>query len=48
MGNIENAGAIWIDAPSIVDGHLVSSRRPADLPMYMIDFINTLETSKSV
>ncbi|PHS36110.1 MAG: protease [Alkaliphilus sp.] len=46
--DMENAGAIWIDTPSIVDGHLVSSRRPADLPMYMIDFINTLETSKYV
>ena len=40
--DMENAGAIWVDYPSIVDGHLVSSRRPPDLPLYMKDFINVL------
>ncbi|WP_078548807.1 type 1 glutamine amidotransferase domain-containing protein [Litchfieldia alkalitelluris] len=35
-----NAGATWLDEPVVVDGHLVSSRRPPDLPDYMREFIN--------
>jgi protease I len=27
-----NAGAIWLDAPVVVDRHFVSSRKPDDLP----------------
>lgn len=30
-----NAGAIWEDAAVVVDRHFVSSRRPADLPVFM-------------
>ena len=41
--DMENAGALWSDVPSIVDGHIVSSRRPPDLPQYMRDFIGVLE-----
>ena len=33
--DMENAGAIWHDTPSIVDGHIISARRPPDLPQYM-------------
>ncbi|WP_432667084.1 type 1 glutamine amidotransferase domain-containing protein [Wukongibacter baidiensis] len=40
--DMENAGAIWIDVPSVVDGHIVSSRRPPDLPDYMRDFIEVI------
>ncbi len=29
-----NAGAIWEDAPVVVDRHFVSSRKPADLPEF--------------
>ncbi|MFQ3621544.1 MAG: type 1 glutamine amidotransferase domain-containing protein, partial [Spirochaetales bacterium] len=29
-----NAGAIWVDEPVVVDGNIISSRRPADLPFY--------------
>ncbi len=32
--DMTNAGAIWLDEPVVVDGHLVSSRRPPDLPEY--------------
>ncbi len=42
--DMENAGATWIDTPSIVDGHIVSSRRPPDLPEYMKDYIKTLQS----
>ncbi len=34
-----NAGAEWIDESSVVDGNLVSGRRPYDLPYMMPDFI---------
>jgi protease I len=30
-----NAGAIWEDAEVVVDGNLISSRRPDDLPAFM-------------
>jgi protease I len=30
--DLVNAGAIWEDAPVVVDRHFVSSRKPADLP----------------
>ena len=38
-----NAGAEWIDEPVVVDGHLVSSRRPPDLPDYLREFIKVME-----
>lgn len=41
--DMENAGANWLDEPVVVDGHLVSSRRPPDLPDYMREFIKVIE-----
>ncbi|WP_100333835.1 type 1 glutamine amidotransferase domain-containing protein [Bacillus alkalisoli] len=38
-----NAGATWVDEPVVVDGHIISSRRPPDLPDYMREFIKMLE-----
>lgn len=32
--DLENAGAIWVDAPLVVDGNLISSRTPVDLPEF--------------
>ncbi|MBP1904462.1 protease I [Paenibacillus turicensis] len=32
--DMENAGAIWKDEPVVVDGHIISARRPPDLPPY--------------
>lgn len=40
---MENAGATWLDEAVVVDGHLVSSQRPPDLPDYMREFIKVLE-----
>ena len=37
-----NAGAAWVDEPLVVDGNLVSSRTPADLPVFakgMVDWL---------
>ena len=42
--DLENAGAIWVDQPAVVDGNLVSSRTPPDLPAFakaMVDFLAT-------
>jgi protease I len=41
--DMENAGALWYDEPVVTDGHLVSSRRPPDLPDYLREFIRVLE-----
>ncbi|WP_044022615.1 type 1 glutamine amidotransferase domain-containing protein [Bacillus sp. SG-1] len=41
--DMENAGATWVDEPSLIDGNIVSSRRPPDLPDYLRDFISVME-----
>ncbi|MFW5797313.1 MAG: type 1 glutamine amidotransferase domain-containing protein [Spirochaetota bacterium] len=40
--DLENAGATWVDEPVVVDGNLISSRRPPDLPAYMRAFLEAL------
>lgn len=40
--DMENAGATWIDEPVVVDGHIVSARRPPDLPPYAKAFVDAL------
>jgi protease I len=42
--DMENAGGIWLDEAVVVDGNLVSSRRPPDLPQYMKAFLEVLLT----
>lgn len=37
-----NAGSIWHDEAVVVDGHIVSSRRPPDLPPYVKAFADVL------
>ena len=32
--DLVNAGARWIDEPAVVDGGIVSSRAPGDLPAF--------------
>lgn len=32
--DVTNAGAEWVDAPVVVDGNLVTSRNPDDLPNF--------------
>jgi protease I len=32
--DVVNAGALWEDAEVVVDGHLVTSRKPEDLPAF--------------
>ncbi|MGH7547436.1 MAG: type 1 glutamine amidotransferase domain-containing protein [Gemmatimonadales bacterium] len=40
--DMENAGVIWQDAPVVVDGSLISSRTPADLPHFCRALITAL------
>ncbi len=40
--DLVNAGMIWEDSPVVVDGNLISSRTPADLPDFMRALIAAL------
>jgi protease I len=42
--DLENAGALWVDEAVVVDGNLVSSRTPQDLPAFgkaMVEFLES-------
>ena len=40
--DLVNAGARFEDAPVVVDGHHVSSRKPDDLPSFMTEALRVL------
>jgi deglycase len=40
--DLVNAGMLWEDSPVVVDGNLISSRTPADLPEFMRALIGAL------
>ena len=40
--DVVHAGGLWEDSEVVVDGHLVSSRKPADLPAFMKACIRVL------
>ncbi|WP_339230057.1 type 1 glutamine amidotransferase domain-containing protein [Oceanobacillus sp. FSL K6-2867] len=40
--DMTNAGATWSNEAVVVDGHIISSRRPPDLPAYMKAFADKL------
>ena len=40
--DLMNAGAQWVDAEVVVDGRLVTSRRPDDLPAFMRETLKLL------
>jgi protease I len=41
--DVINAGAEWIDAPSVIDGNLVSARVPKDLPAFAKAMLEVLQ-----
>lgn len=41
--DLTNAGAKWVDQEVVVDGNLVTSRKPDDLPAFNREFIKILE-----
>ena len=44
--DLVNAGMIWEDSPVVVDGNLISSRTPADLPVFCKALIAALGESR--
>ena len=44
--DLVNAGLLWEDSPVVVDGNLISSRTPADLPQFCKALIAALEGSR--
>ena len=47
--DVVNAGATWIDEPVVVDGNLVSSRVPKDLPAFgaaMVELLSLQHTGE--
>ena len=42
-----NAGAIWTDAPVVIDRNMVSSRRPDDAPMFMKGIFEFLSMNRA-
>jgi protease I len=40
--DIENAGASYLDQAVVIDGHLITSRTPADLPLFVKTLIDKL------
>lgn len=41
--DLVNAGALWVDAPVVVDRHFISSRKPDDLPDFCRAIIRFLQ-----
>lgn len=46
--DLENAGAIWIDSPVVVDRHFVSSRKPDDLPWFVPAMIEVMRNQSKL
>jgi protease I len=44
--DLVNAGLLWEDSPVVVDGNLISSRTPADLPAFCKALIKALESGR--
>lgn len=38
-----NAGSIWVNEPLVIDGNLISSRTPADLPVFARAFVEAIK-----
>lgn len=45
--DVINAGADYVDEPVVVDGNLVTSRRPDDLPVFLPALIEAIATQDS-
>lgn len=44
--DLRNAGAEWVDQEVVVDGMLISSRKPDDIPAFSRAFINALQAGR--
>jgi len=41
--DVVNAGATWVNEPSVIDGNLVSARLPKDLPAFARAILTVLD-----
>jgi len=46
--DLENAGALWVDKKVVVDGSLITSRNPDDLPAFNEKLIKEINKRKSL
>ena len=44
--DVVNAGAEWIDAPTVTDGNIVSARVPKDLPAFGVAMLDVLRAQE--
>ena len=40
--DVANAGATWVDEEVVVDGHIITSRKPEDLPAFTLAFLKAV------
>jgi protease I len=45
--DVINAGATWVDRPTVVDGNIVSARVPSDLPAFCVSMLDVLESQRA-
>ncbi|RMF07335.1 type 1 glutamine amidotransferase [Candidatus Woesearchaeota archaeon] len=43
--DVVHAGAEWVDEPVVIDGNLITSRTPDDLPVFVKSLIESLKSS---
>jgi protease I len=44
--DLKNAGAHWVDEPVVVDGNLITSRKPEDIPAFSQAIVEALAPQK--
>jgi protease I len=42
--DVSNAGATWVDEEVVVDGHIITSRKPEDLPAFVVALMKLLSS----
>ncbi len=47
IDDVKNAGGQWVDEACVVDGPVITSRTPDDLPAFMKAILSYLETGKA-
>lgn len=47
IDDVKNAGGNWVDEACVVDGNIITSRTPDDLPAFMRAILSILETGKA-
>jgi protease I len=45
--DVINAGATWVDRPTVIDGNIVSARVPSDLPAFCVAMLDVLESQRA-